>query len=308
MRKREAGLADIQTRFNLVQQLGEGADGVVFLASDSKNNRRAVKVLRCPDGNLTSLEFDLQSAAKHPNILRLYEFVHTPWFCAAVMEEAEETLHSWLRRQHEPPAGHAVKAIMSQVVRGFAHIHSLNILHRDVHMANMMLVADSTQEQGFRCVLVDFSRAIQVAGEPAMLAVVGCVDTRAPELLFCHGSHYNDEGKHVRPYLCRYGAAADMWSFASVFLQLATGRPPFGKVSSELGHAESVINLLGVPCCQEFGWSKVAVSKCKVPLVRGSFAWGSLVADAKAKCIIKQLLVYAPARRLSAREVESYLP
>ena len=126
--------------------------------------------------------------------------------------------------------------ILGDLFRALAHIHSLNILHRDVKPGNILL-----RSRGGPAYLADFGIAwspnhpgSERAG--CKMLDVGTTSYRAPELLFGYTA---------------YGSSLDMWAAGCVVAEVV--RPNHealfdaGPLGSELGLIKSIFSTLGTP-------------------------------------------------------------
>ena len=143
----EASVRNID-RFQVRQVLGEGGQGIVYLAHDPTLKREvAIKTLTAATGDEKQLLLDearAVSALQHPCIVPVFEageFHGTPYL---VFEYATgETLQALIRRSGALPAEQALK-IAAQMLDGLAHAHKHGVLHRDIKPANIMLGSDGT--------------------------------------------------------------------------------------------------------------------------------------------------------------------
>jgi serine/threonine protein kinase/formylglycine-generating enzyme required for sulfatase activity len=158
----------------LQKRLGEGAQGVVFLAVDTRSQEQhAVKVLRDFDRNdprfLERFEREVAIATKlrHPNLCRVHEggiLEGTPYI---VMDYVHgETLHERNQREreaswagdrtsaefHPQPIADKIRCIEA-LLRGVHAMHEAGIVHRDIKPANIVVRQDGS------AVLMDFGLA-----------------------------------------------------------------------------------------------------------------------------------------------------
>ena len=143
--------------YTLLDKLGEGAMGVVFLAADTQLMRKvAIKVLRTP-GDRTArarLLREAQNLAQlnHPHVLHVYEVGEHRDEIYMVMEYVEGApLDVWLAEH--PPNFAALLAILLDVGRGLAAAHARGLVHRDVKPANILIHRDG------RALIGDFGLA-----------------------------------------------------------------------------------------------------------------------------------------------------
>jgi serine/threonine protein kinase/Tfp pilus assembly protein PilF len=131
--------------YRFVRKLGSGGMGEVYLADDSKLNRKvAIKIL--PD-ELTSdsdarrrlvREAKAAGGLDHPNICSVYEIGEEEGRAFIVMQYAEgETLAEVLKRG--PLAAEESLDIAIQVADALAEAHSRGIVHRDIKPQNIII-------------------------------------------------------------------------------------------------------------------------------------------------------------------------
>ena len=135
-------------RFEVRQILGEGGQGIVYLAHDPKLKRDvAIKTLTAATGDEMQIllhEARAVSALQHPCIVPVFEagdFYGTPYLVFEYV--TGETLDALISRSGALPTEDALK-IAAQVLDGLAHAHKHGVLHRDIKPANIMLGSDGT--------------------------------------------------------------------------------------------------------------------------------------------------------------------
>ena len=208
-------------RYQVVEELGAGAMGVVYLCVDSRLARPvAVKVLK-ENELMTEAEreqyharfrHEAEAAGRltHPDIVQIYDI--GPSYL--VMEFLEgRPLNAYLKAGGSV----SVRQISSLVLRvadaiDYAHRHG--IVHRDIKPANIMMMDDgSVKVMDFGVARLDSSN-LTAAG-----SVVGSVQYMAPEQMM---------GERV-------DGKADVFSLAAVAYELLTGGTPFpGKTITEV--------------------------------------------------------------------------
>jgi serine/threonine-protein kinase len=208
-------------RYQVLEELGAGAMGVVYLCVDPRLNRPvAIKVLRVPDA-LSSTErqeyearFRQEAEAagrlNHPDIVQIYDI--GPSYL--VMEFLEgQTLAAHLRNGASLTVRHACSLVL-RVADALDYAHRHGIVHRDVKPANVMLMSDGgVKVMDFGVARLD-SSTLTMAG-----AVVGSVRYMAPEQMMGH----------------KVDGRADVFSLAAVAYELLTGSAPFpGKTITEV--------------------------------------------------------------------------
>ncbi|WP_179344907.1 serine/threonine protein kinase [Winogradskyella ursingii] len=140
-------MSGIGSQYEIIQKLGEGGMGMVYLAKDTMINRLvAIKQLHRNTGSEDeSLGERFQSEAhtlaklNHLNITHLYSFIpkeDTYWM---IMEYVEgKTLEDWLL-VHKKITHQLAASIAVQVLDGLDHAHRKGIIHRDIKPANVMI-------------------------------------------------------------------------------------------------------------------------------------------------------------------------
>ena len=239
--------------YRIIEQIGAGGMGEVYLAKDLKLNRKvAVKVLH---QNLSSdnqasrrLRREAQVAAslEHPHICAIYEIAETGDCSFIVMQYVEgRTLGDILAKERLSVEKSLDLAI--QIADALAEAHSRGIIHRDIKPANIIV-----NEKGQAKVL-DFGLAKFIEAETSdetvkrlhsSGAVMGTVPYMSPEQL---------RGKPL-------DARTDIFSFGAVFSEILSGRQAFARESN----AETISSILN----DEPDWS--AIPQKLQPILRKS--------------------------------------
>jgi serine/threonine-protein kinase len=143
-------MSGLGSQYEVIQKLGEGGMGMVYLAKDTMINRLvAIKQLHRNAGSEEeSLGERFQAEAltlaklNHPNVTHLYSFIpkeDTYWM---IMEYVEgKTLEDWLL-VHKKITYQLAASIAVQILDGLDHAHRKGIIHRDIKPANVMINED----------------------------------------------------------------------------------------------------------------------------------------------------------------------
>ena len=160
----EALRAAVEGRYQVLDMLGRGGMGAVFLAKDLRLDRQvAIKVL-LPEvadepGFVGRFEREARIAARldHNNIIPIYEVEQVGDFHYFAMKYvAGKALEDMLTGKPLPVS--QAREILWQACQGLGHAHQRGVIHRDVKPSNIMV-----EEGEGRVIITDFgiSKAVQ---------------------------------------------------------------------------------------------------------------------------------------------------
>lgn len=207
-------------QYQLLQELGRGGMGIVYLAKDLRLKRRvAIKLLSpavCDDDSLARFEREAiaLAALRHPNVVAIHAMNMAGPDRYLVMDYIAGETFDGLRkglaeRGERMPVARALELIRG-VAAGLSAAHDAGLVHRDVSGANVIIAADDG-----RPVLTDFGLARVVAGPAANLTLAGTPRYLAPEVLRA------DRIPADRVHL------VDLYALAILAYEALTGQPPF---------------------------------------------------------------------------------
>jgi TolB-like protein/Flp pilus assembly protein TadD/tRNA A-37 threonylcarbamoyl transferase component Bud32 len=217
------------SHYRILNQLGAGGMGEVYLAEDTQLDRKvAIKFL--PPESIADeqakkrLVREARAAAKldHPNICSIYEVGEEDGRSFIVMQYIEgETLASRIHR--EPLESKESLDIATQIADALAEAHAHNIIHRDIKPQNIMLTARGQVK------VLDFGLARTVrekrlmdteAETESLLTapglVVGTVPYMSPEQV---------RGEEL-------DARSDIFSLGALLYEIVTGTQPFAAANA----------------------------------------------------------------------------
>lgn len=203
-------------RFEVKRILGEGGQGIVFLAHDPKLGRDvAIKTLVAASeeeiGRLLQ-EARSVSALRHPCIVPVFEAGDCNGTPYLVFEYVTgETLDAMIRRSGALPAEQALR-IAGQMLDGLAYAHRQGVLHRDFKPANIMLGADGTPR------IMDFGAASRTQIDWQDSSQVG-VDQQLIGTPSYMAPEYIEEGL--------YSSKTDIFSAGLLVCEMLTGERVF---------------------------------------------------------------------------------
>ena len=202
-------------RYEILQELGHGAMGVVYKAQDPKIGRIvAIKTLSAAglgaelDQYRARFLVEAKSAGRlnHPNIVTVHDVTDDErGRPCLVLEYVEGTTLDRLVIEEQIPLGRLLELI-GQVARGLAFAHAHGVIHRDVKPANIMVTKGGVAK------LSDFGIA-KLEGTSMTIAgqVMGTPAFMSPEQ--CTGSGVD--------------ARSDIFSLGAVLYTLCAGDKPF---------------------------------------------------------------------------------
>jgi tetratricopeptide (TPR) repeat protein len=211
-------------RYRLEEHLGEGGSGTVFRARDAERGTVcALKALHRPGEGAESLnrfkrEFRAASRLRHPHCLPVYELDHDEgrWFYTMeYVAGGRLRPEEWCRWQDLVP-------LALQMLDGLDHIHSKQIVHRDVKPENILL----ERPRGGPAVvkLADFGISkVSDADQVPLGTVFGSLAYLAPEQL---------EGAQVDP-------RTDLYALGMVLYEVLAGQNPFRQLLLGAGGRET---------------------------------------------------------------------
>src|SRR5262245_2531145 len=135
-------------RYEILSKLGEGGMGKVYLAQDTKLDRKvALKILPAEvAANQERMRRFVQeakaaAALNHPNIAHIYEIGEADGVNFIAMEYIDgQTLREYIHRGQADLV--RVLRHLQHVASGLAKAHSAGIVHRDLKPDNIMITRD----------------------------------------------------------------------------------------------------------------------------------------------------------------------
>jgi len=221
------------SHYKIIEKLGSGGQGEVYLAEDSRLDRKvALKILpqhlseRAELRERFEREARAVSSLNHPHICTLHDIGEQDGIHYLVMEHlVGETLEARLAKGPLPLEQTLQYAI--QIADALDKAHRQGVVHRDLKPGNIMLVKSGAK-------LLDFGLAkLQAAETPTNLSalpteqasltaegtILGTLQYMAPEQL---------EGKEA-------DSRTDIFAFGAVVYEMATGKKAFeGKSQASL--------------------------------------------------------------------------
>lgn len=206
--------------YQIVRQLGAGGMGVVWLAEDTRLQRKvALKTVKGADADTTEGRQRLMREARaaatlnHPNIATVHDVLDVDGQVVVVFEYVEgDTLAA--RLQRGPMSVSEAVEVTWQLADALAAAHAQGIIHRDLKPSNVVLNPDG------RAKVLDFGIARMVpvgadmsASAPGTIGggLVGTPGYAAPEQYLSR----NVDGR------------ADLYALGVMLFEMIAGRRPF---------------------------------------------------------------------------------
>jgi len=204
-------------KYHVLQELGRGATGKVYLAEDPFARRKVAIKVAYPEAlknredgafyrNMFLNEAALAGKLNHPHIVQIYDAVVEDEYSYIVMEYVEGgTLEKFCEagKLLDP---REVAEIVFKCVRALAFAHTLGLTHRDIKPGNIL------HNEGTDIKIADFGAAINRVSDQTMIMNVGSPAYMAPELVT--GSA---QGSQV----------TDIYALGVVMYYLLTGKLPY---------------------------------------------------------------------------------
>jgi len=200
-------------RYEILEEIGRGAMGVVFKGRDPLIGR-AVAVKTITSGVTDSVDLlerfyrEARAAGglQHPNIVTIYEMAESGGSPFIAMEYLEgESLEKLVARKAALPLSTKVDYVI-QTCRALDFAHRRGVIHRDIKPANIVVTGDGVVK------VVDFGIArIADTSKTQTGAMLGTLAYMPPEQL--RGQHADAQG--------------DIWALGVVLYELLAYQRPF---------------------------------------------------------------------------------
>jgi cyclin-dependent kinase len=277
-------------RYQKMEKIGEGTYGVVYKAKDRVTGEIiALKKIRleAEDEGIPSTairEISLLKELQHPNIVRLYDVVHTERKLTLVFEFLDQDLKKYLDICDSGLDLPILKSFLYQLLTGVAYCHHHRVLHRDLKPPNLLINREGQLK------LADFGLA-RAFGIPVRSYTHEVVTLwyRAPDVLM--GSR-------------KYSTPVDIWSVGCIFAEMANGRPLVAG-TSEADQLDRIFRLLGTPKLPDYPGivelPEYSPDLPPYPPPRNGMASLVPTLDAEGIDLLNKMLQYDPARRITAQ-------
>jgi TolB-like protein/Flp pilus assembly protein TadD/predicted Ser/Thr protein kinase len=206
-------IGDTILHYKIIEKLGEGGMGVVYLAKDTKLNRRvAIKFLPkhisadAEERKRFEIEAQAAAALNHPNITTIHAIEESGDTIFIVMEYIDGIELKDKIKSGSLPKDECI-TIAVQIAEGLAVAHNKGIVHRDIKSSNIMVPKTGHVK------IMDFGLAKIGSGSQVtkLGTTIGTIAFMSPE------QTRGEELDH----------RTDIWSFGIVLYEMLTGNQPF---------------------------------------------------------------------------------
>lgn len=203
----------IYALYDFREELGVGSYGRVVSAVHKKTrDRRAIKIINKLAIQSDEIrkkimsEVEIQRRLDHPNIVRIFEFHEDEFNLYLVMElcTGGELLDSIARIGCLSEGQTA--SYMKQLLSALVYMHSLNIVHRDLKLENMLIEKPNSNILK----IADFGIATELKPNRTLTMTIGTINYIAPEVINR-----------------KYDSQCDLWSCGVIMYILLSGTLPF---------------------------------------------------------------------------------
>jgi serine/threonine protein kinase len=204
-------------KYHVLQELGRGASGKVYLAEDPFAKRKVAIKVAYPEAlknredgafyrSMFVNEAALAGKVNHPHIVQIYDAVVEEDYSYIVMEYVEGGTLEKFCQPDKLLDPREVAEIVFKCVRALAFAHTLGLTHRDIKPGNIL------HNGGTDIKIADFGAAINRVSDQTMIMNVGSPAYMAPELVT--GS-------------AQGSPLTDIYALGIVMYYLLTGKLPF---------------------------------------------------------------------------------
>lgn len=286
--------------------LGNGSFGQVLKAFHAKSGRTvAVKrmaMLKQKQGDSwlpKDVEREIANLSKcqHENIVEFIAIVipeEGDHYASIMLEHMNTDLRTALQNRTQPLSLFIINHWMIHLLKGLEHIHSKNLIHRDLKPGNLLLNQSGTLK------IADFGLS-RPALDPShghtapLTPLVGTVRYMSPEVL-------------LRSTF--YTQAADIWAVGCIFAEMLSGQCLF-KGMSEIHQLVTIFNIMGTPRSRDWPQFKQLTNNYSFPpapkknlmlLLSSSHLYRQHAAEHSAMELLADMLHYNPSRRVNSKQ------
>ena len=218
--------------YEILQTLGQGGMGVVYLARQKKLDRlvaiKAISPYLAQEPEIRerfAAEASVLARLSHPNIVTLYDYIEKPDALYLVMEYVEGNPLSEILKAGPLPL-ESIRKYFDQVLEAFTYAHSKGVVHRDIKPSNIIITPEG------RVKILDFGVAKILSADHSQTRT----GMRLGTLMYMSPEQVKGE-KTI-------DARSDIYSLGVVLFEMLTGKPPY---DPDLGEFEMSLRIVREP-------------------------------------------------------------